>query len=87
MICFFVPGVILDCFAYPESIFRGRKSKILHFFTKYFFDQKLIFYIKNNSWTKKNRKSTKKSTKNPEMFRNFFRKFPGRRHGRRPILK
>ena len=29
MIFFFVPGVILDRFAYPEPIFRGRKSKHL----------------------------------------------------------
>ena len=48
-IFFFVPGVILDRFGYAESIYLGRKSKILYLI----FYQKLIFYNEDNSWTQK----------------------------------
>ena len=66
---FFVPRVILDRFGYPESIFRGRKSKIIYFFTIFFliknlfFISKIIPVLKKTEIPEKQRKSPEKNRK------------------------
>ena len=61
MICYFVPGIILDHFTHPKSVFWYRKLKILWTFTKktnwsknQFFHIKIDFSIKNSRKKQKN---------------------------------
>ena len=59
---YFVPGIILDHFGYPKSIFDIQKSKFYEILQKKFWIKKSIFIYKNRFLDLKKPEKTWKKT-------------------------